>query len=406
MQTSVTLVIDKRHIRKDQTYTIILRLGHFQKTTSISTGKSVPLHCWDNQKKKVRLKYRGAKSVNLLNQYLYEELGKAQDIINKLQLSGELRFLSINQVKERISQRNKYDSFFEFGEKLVQELIKANRVGTARSYKILISRLKSYNKKSDLKFNEINYDFLKKFETFHLSNDNNSINGFASYMRSLRAIYNKAIKEKLIEKEAYPFTDYKIRTTPTAKRAIKYENVKILFGREIKIGSWPFHYRNYFLISYLLFGMSFIDMAFLKKKNIIEDRIRFQRKKTSKSYNILITEQLGEILNYYLNSKENDDYIFPILSKNSSLDQYNQIIEARNRYNIGLRKLAQQCGIKEHLTSYVSRHSFATHAMLRGIPVQVISAMLGHTKLTTTQIYLDSLPSDILDKYQKEISIV
>lgn len=147
-------------------------------------------------------------------------------------------------------------------------------------------------------------------------------------------------------------------------------------------------------------------MAFLKKKNIVGDRIKFQRKKTSKNYNILITDQLNQILEYYLEGKENDDFILPVLTSETLVEQYKQVQEARNRYNKGLRRIAKKCGIREYLTSYVSRHSFATHAMLKDIPLHVISSMLGHSKLNTTQIYLDSLPTNILDKYQKELTLI
>src|SRR5680860_8041 len=122
-------------------------------------------------------------------------------------------------------------------------------------------------------------------------------------MRTIRAIYNKGIKAKFIEKEAYPFEDYKIRTTPTAKRAIDHSYIKMILELQLKKGTWPFHYRNYFLISYMLFGMSFIDMAFLQVKNIINGRIKFQRKKTSRGYDINLTSQLEEILKFYIDDK-------------------------------------------------------------------------------------------------------
>lgn len=405
MQTTVSLGLDKRKIRKDHSFTIILRIGHFQRTTSISTGKSVPLHFWDESKRKVKSSYKGVQNVSILNQLLHEELGKAQDIINQLEIKGELRYLSINQLKERIVQKKSYTSFLLYGIKLQKELVACNRIGTARSYGILISRLRSFTNNRDLKFNEINFDFLKKFEKFHLAREGNSVNGLAAYLRTIRAIFNKAIKEKIIEREAYPFYDYTIKTKPTAKRAIRTESLKKLLNTELKQGTWPFHYRNYFLISYLLFGMSFIDLAYLKKKNIVDGRIKFQRKKTSKAYNILITEELMKFLSFYAEGKEKNDFIFPIITAHDPQIQYNQVTEARSRYNRGLKKLAEECGIEEHLTSYVSRHSFATHAMFKEIPLHAISAMLGHSKLTTTQIYLKSLPSDALDKYHRQLTL-
>lgn len=152
--------------------------------------------------------------------------------------------------------------------------------------------------------------------------------------------------------------------------------------------------------------MSFIDLAFLKRKNIINERIQFQRKKTAKEHDIKITVQLRELLRYYLKGKDMDDFILPIITSSSLEEQYKQIRGARKRYNIGLGKIAERCSIENHLTSYVSRHSFATHAMLKNVPLQVISAMLGHSKLSTTQIYLKSLPSNILDTYQEELNVI
>ncbi|MFV8280742.1 tyrosine-type recombinase/integrase [Christiangramia marina] len=133
--------------------------------------------------------------------------------------------------------------------------------------------------------------------------------------------------------------------------------------------------------------------------------MKFQRKKTSKNYNILITDQLNEILQFYLNGKENDDFILPILNSETLSEQYKHVQEAKNRSNKGLRRIAKKCGIREYLTSYISRHSFATHAMLKDIPLHVISSMLGHSKLNSTQIYLDLLPTDILDRYHKQLTL-
>ena len=167
-----------------------------------------------------------------------------------------------------------------------------------------------------------------------------------------------------------------------------------------------FHYRNYFLASYMLYGISFIDLSFLKLSNIVDGRIKFQRKKTSKLYNIKITEQLSEILAFYVKDKKSTDFIFPIVKRSALELQYKDVDWARKRYNKGLKKIADICKIEQRLTSYVPRHSFATQAMFQNIPLEAISAMLGHSRLTTTQVYLKSLPSNILDEYNEKLSII
>ena len=402
MNTNMKLSLDTRRKKKDNSYPIILRLSHLRKTTSISLGHSIQKDFWDEKNQKVKRTYNGVSNVSKLNNQLIKEKARATDIINDLFEKDELNFLSITQLKNRIVKTSNFDSFLDYTNSQIKDLRKAQRYGTANSYFSVSIVLKKFNNGNDIKFNEINYEFLKKFEEYHYSRGN-STNGLASYMKTIRAIYNKAIKAGIINKEAYPFTHYQIKLVQTEKRAIEKENIKAILNLKLDINENLFHYRNYFLASYMLYGISFIDLAFLKLENIIDNRIIFQRKKTSKPYNIKITEPLREILSYYLKDKEPSDFIFPIISRDIYELQYKDVLWARKRYNKGLKEIAKLCGIEQRLTSYVSRHSFATHAMFQNIPLQAISAMLGHTKLTTTQIYLKSLPSNVLDKYNEEL---
>lgn len=406
MQTSLSLSLDTRRKRKDNSYPIIIRLSHFQKTTSIATGQSVPEKYWDDSKKQVRKSYKGVVSVKFLNNLLISEIAKARDIINRLHYKGELNFLIINQLKAKIVKKSKYESFFTYGLEVAKDLRVAQRFGTARNYEGIIGILKVFNKQKDLKFNELNLDFLKRFERFHLSKSGNTQNGLASYMRTIKAIYNRGIKDDIIEREHYPFLKYQIKTNPTEKRAIKIESIKKILDLKLAKGHSLFHYRNYFLLSYMTMGMSFIDMAFLRKKDIVDDRIKFQRRKTSKIYDIKITDQIRAILKFYISKKGKNEFILPVIKREIFEMQYKDAQWGLKRYNTGLKEIAKLCEIEERLTSYVSRHSFATHALFKNIPLAAISAMLGHSKLSTTQIYLKSLPSNVLDTYQEELNIL
>jgi len=405
MSTNITLSLDKRRKKLDNTYPIILRLSHLRKTTSISLGHSINESYWDSKNRLVKKSYKGVSSIKEFNNNLLKEKIKANDIIVELSKKSDLNFYSIKQLKEKIVKPNSYDSFLNYGFELVDKMKISKRYGSARAYFFLLKLLKKYNQNNDLKFNEVNYEFLKKFELNHFSKGN-SLNGLAAYMRTIRAIFNKAIKEELIDQEAYPFKNYKIRTKPTEKRALDIFYIKKIVN--LKIGSEHklFHYRNYFICSYMLYGMSFIDLSFLKMENIINGRIKFQRKKTSKIYDIKITDELKEIMAFYIHEKEKNDYIFPIIKRVSLELKYKDIEWARKKYNKGLKDIAKLCGIEQTLTSYVSRHSFVTNAMLQNIPLQAISTMLGHSKLNTTQIYLKTLPNNILDDYNEKLSLL
>ncbi|MFI1771263.1 tyrosine-type recombinase/integrase [Thalassobellus citreus] len=402
MNTNIKLSLDTRRKKNDNSFPIILRLSHFRKTTSIRMGTSVQLNFWDERSEKIKNSYSDSKTVKKLNNKLLKAKVHAINIIDKLNETEELNYLSISQLKNKITKKVIVNSFFEYSNSIIEDLKKVERYGNANSYYAVTKILKKFNKGNDLKFNEVNYEFLKKFEQFHYSRGN-STNGLAVYMKTIRAIYNKAIKAGIIPKEAYPFTNYRIKTTPTEKRALDINSIKSIMLLQLKETDNLFHYRNYFLTSYMLYGVSFIDMAFLKLENIVDNRIKFFRRKTSKPYDIKITPQLKEILTFYTKNKDKSDFIFPIIKRDTYELQYKDVLWARKVYNKGLKQIAKKCKIEQRVTSYVSRHSFATQAMLHDVPLQAISAMLGHNRLTTTQIYLKSLPSEVLDDYNKKL---
>lgn len=277
---------------------------------------------------------------------------------------------------------------------------KANRIGNARIYRDTINVLKSFVNKRQISFKDINYAFLMRFEAEHYSKGNTA-NGLSVYLRTVRALFNRAIRENIISQELYPFKQYQIPSTKTRKRAISQEAIKRIVEMTLDSGHPLFHTRNYFLLSFYMRGMPFADLMQLKVSNIIDGRIHYQRQKTDKPYSIKITEEIQELLSVYVTGKEREDFIFPVIDRTDADGRYKDVVWARKRYNKKLSQLADLFGIQEHLTSYVSRHSFATIAKNKNVPVAAISEMLGHTDIKTTEIYLASLPSDILDEYHE-----
>lgn len=341
-------------------------------------------------------------SVSRLNNFIQKAKADAMDIIIKLNEAGKLKALSIGELRDKIAKKNVAASFLDYTNELVSELKSSQRFGTARSYKGVHDVLKAFNGNKDLNFQDIDYKFLTKLEAAHLGNGN-SYNGLAVYMRTIRAIFNKAAKAGVIEKEIYPFSDYKIRTQPTEKRALDFEPLKKIITLQLPPGHICFDTRNYFVASYMMYGMNFTDMAFIRAENIVDGRLRYRRKKTGKLYDIKITEDLHKILSYYIDHAKEREFIFPIIKRQNVSDQDKDVQWSRKVYNKRLKKLAAICGIEENLTSYVSRHSFATRAMLSDIPLNAISDMLGHSNLKTTQVYLKGLSTDKLDEYNLKI---
>ena len=407
MIPKITLSLDTRRAKNDGTFPIVLRISYQQRTASIQTGFSVPKKDWDSKGRKVRKTFNGVSSVSRLNNKLLKLKVDASEKLQELEENDRLRDFNIKQIKDYLTKVESSSSFFVFTEELIKDFRKAQRFGNAQSYFTLLGVLKKFRQeqgKADLEFREVTYKFLKQFEHAHLAKGN-SLNSLAVYMRTIRAIYNKGIKEGIIEREHYPFWEYKIQTEPTQKRAISIEELQKIVKVEVPQDRKLFDYRNYFLASYMMWGISFMDLAFLKLENITNDRIKYRRRKTSKLYDIKLSDQLNNILSYYTENKKPSDFIFPIIKRTQLEDQYKDVKWERKRYNAGLQELAELCGINQKLTSYVARHSFATQALLNEIPLKAISEMLGHSKLSTTEIYLKSLPSSVLDDYADRLKL-
>lgn len=398
MNTNIVISLDTRRQKKDGTYPLMMRLGHNERTTAIPIGINLLEKDWDIEKRLVKKSYEGSNTVTRLNNIIQKKKADAMDIILGLHEAKQLPMMSVIAVKDKIITNNKPQSVFTFAENLIKDLISENRIGTARSYKEVISVLKKYNGGKDLSFFDLTYTFLKKYETYYMAKGN-SYNGLAAYMRSLRAICNKAIKAGIVEKNNYPFEEYKIKTTPTEKRALEWDLIKNIIQLDLASDHMLFNARNYFVASYMMYGMNYTDMAFLKRDDIQNGRVTYRRRKTSKLYDIKITEALDKIISYYIAQDENSEYVFPIIKRENLSLQYKDIQWARKRYNKKLKLIAKECGIDSNMTSYVSRHSFATQAMLQQVPLNAISTMLGHSSLKTTEIYLKSLPSNVLDDY-------
>lgn len=402
MNTNIVISLDTRRKKKDGSYPLVMRLGHNERTTSIPMGISLLEKDWDDKNRIVRKSYTGVNTVTRLNNQIQKKKADAMDVILKLNESGVLPAMSLIDIRDKIDSQDKPQSFFTYADAFVKELAASNRIGTSRSYGEVVNVIRKYCDEKDLSFFDITYKFLSKFEAHHLGKGN-SYNGLAVYMRTIRAIYNKAIKAGFVDKEYYPFDEYKIRTTPTEKRALEWGLLKKIIALKLKPNEPCFNARNYFVASYMMYGMNYTDMAFLKKEDIIDGRVLYRRKKTSKLYDIKITPGLKKILSYYVSMNEDSIYVFPIIKRENLAMQYRDIKWARKRYNKELKDLAEECGIDKNLTSYVSRHSFATQAMLQEVPINAISTMLGHSSLKTTEVYLKSLPSNILDNYNSMI---
>lgn len=289
-----------------------------------------------------------------------------------------------------------------FIEQQVEYLHSCKRYGTARNYMRAKNSLASYCNSCDLPLSSVDEVFIEGYNLF-LQQRGIVRNSISFYMRILRAVYNKAARQHLVEQQSgNPFINVYTGIDRTRKRAVNEKIIAKLYKLDLKSSPVLSLARDMFVFSYCTRGMAFVDMAYLCKSNIKRGEICYSRRKTDQQLVVRIEPAVQRIIDRYANPVSG--YIFPILkSGNDAAKNFMQYQIALNYYNRQLKRLSNMLQLDCCLTSYVARHSWATSARKHNIPLSIISAGMGHTSERTTQIYLKTLENNVIDKANRRI---
>ena len=227
-------------------------------------------------------------------------------------------------------------------------------------------------------------------------------NSSSFYMRVLRSVYNKAVTKRLV-KQTFPFQNVYTGVDKTRKRAIDEQHILDLCKLSLPALSPLALARDLFLFSYCTRGMAFVDMAFLCKKNIHNGYICYTRKKTGQQLVIRVEPLIQKIISRYAGQTKRSQYLLPIISSEDPVIAFSQYQTALGYYNKLLKRISKILDLDISLSSYTARHSWATAARNHNVPISVISAGMGHTTEKTTQIYLASLESSVIDQANQSI---
>ena len=294
-----------------------------------------------------------------------------------------------------ISQTTNCPSFVSYIDEEIRKLSNAGRNGTAQNYKAAMNSFTKFIRNENFPLSSFTEEIVQKYESW-LRNRYLSRNTISFYMRQLRSIYNKAVKANLTE-QTFPFDNVYTGIDKTKKRAVDISVITKLIALDLSYSSSLCFARDLFLLSFYMRGMAFVDMAYLKHDNIKNGVIRYIRHKTDIMLEIKIEQCISDIINRYA-SKSKLGYLLPIITRTDAEKAYTQYKNKRSYYNKLLKKISQLIGPDILLTSYVSRHSWATIARNMNISLAVISAGMGHSSETMTRIYLTSLEAWTLDQ--------
>ena len=290
-------------------------------------------------------------------------------------------------------------SLFVYMEELVVRYRSYGQIRTGETYLTTLNSFKRFRMNVDVVLEEINSELLLSYE-YYLKVKGVSPNTISFYMHRLRAVYNRAVEQGLIE-QRFPFRKVKTSIEKTTKRAIPIKYIRKLKSLDLEKSPSLAFARDMFLFSFYTRGMSFIDIAYLHKKDLRNGILTYRRKKTGQKLQIHWEMCMQQILNLHP-ANANSPFMLSII-ENSEKDCRRQYQNALTRINRNLKKLGEKVGLEVPLTMYVARHSWATTAHNEGIPLAVICEGMGHDNEKTTQIYLASLENSVVDEANRKI---
>ena len=323
---------------------------------------------------------------------------------------------SVEDLVRLYRQRKDNSTLSGYCDTLASELKRLGQGRTANAYRTVTRGLIKFNKGQDIPLREINARLIKEFEIYLKTCC--MPNTISYYMRNLRAIYNKAVAEKIIRgRDEKPFAGVYTGVTKTMKRALRLEEVQKLLSldlnglvkeqepdnaKRIELEKL-YTAQRYFAFCFNARGMCFIDLAYLQKSNIRSGVIKYVRKKTGQQMEVKVNNEMKAIIDSFSKETIGTPFLFPI-TRDMGKDYRPQYENGLRIQNLRLKKLAAMADIPRQLSTHWARHSWANMGKQQDLPLRVISECLGHKSEKTTLIYLDQLDNSLLDSANDKIT--
>ena len=289
-------------------------------------------------------------------------------------------------------------TFNNYMQRQIKELRKSGKVRTAETYRTTLNRFNDFLGDREIHFAEINADLIDGFEDY-LTKRNVSRNTSSFYMRILRAVYNRGV-DKGWSSQRHPFRHAYTGVDKTRKRAVTLQVIRQLHEMDLSDRPCLAKARDIFLFSFYTRGMSFVDMAYLRREDLDDDTLHYTRRKTGQELCIRWEPVMQEIVDRY--PPNPNGFLLPIIT-NPKQDFRQQYKNAILRTNEALAKISEMLDLEVTLTTYVARHSWASIAYSRSVPLALISEAMGHDSERTTRIYLASVSNAGVDRANHKI---
>ena len=379
---------------------VYYQITHDRRVRLLETVYKIRSDEWDDQQSMVVTgrDIRRYGYVQLVRDLILHDMERIMRVESKLQ-SMRLDYSIDDVIYEFLNYSNRY-SLFKYMTEIIEKLRVNGKVRTSETYRAALNSFRHFlgqtewlSRMDDIILDCLDSSIMESYEAW-LRGRGISPNTISFYNRILRAVYNRAVDNNIIE-DKRPFRHVYTGVGRTVKRALPLSDIKKI--RTMNLSHMPTvdYARDMFMLSFYLRGMSFVDMAFLRKTDLRHGYVTYQRRKTGQSLTIAWTEEMQQILDKY--PPNPTCYLLPVI-RNRVLNERCAYRNTGYNINRGLKKLARMTGLSQSLTLYCARHSWASVAKHKGIPIGVISQGLGHDSESTTRIYLASLDTTIVDK--------
>ena len=375
--------------------TIYYQIIHNRVIRQQKTDYHLFTHEWDEKRSAVIINDNRSNYLQSVKERISWDIRRWENIIRQY----ESRSINYNtdDIINTFQKTSQEHTLFNFMQNVITRLQMMGKERTAETYHSTLKSFMGYRKEQDIPLADIDSEQMQMYEAY-LHNRGVSRNSISFYMRILRAVYNRAIEKELTINRK-PFKHVYTGNEKTLKRAIPLKTIKQIKNLDFTLHPTLEFVRDMFLFSFYTRGMSFIDMAYLKKKDLANGILSYRRRKTGQQLFIRWEKCMQEIVDKHKTDNDNP-YLLSILKHPYDRTEYKNILYRTNRY---LKKVGELAGVPIPLTLYVARHSWASAAKSKNIPISVISEGMGHDSEHTTQIYLASLDTAVVDKANRII---
>lgn len=383
----------KKSVNPDRPMPVYLQIIYRRKVGHIPLEYKLTGDQWDAKNECIRILPGSKPGQVLLLHAIDEKLKeKKQQILTLAHTLEAKDILSVPFLLATSKEQDKALSLTSFMQQLIRELDEHGQYATSRHYQSTLNKFALFSEAKDMQLADINETVMKQFESY-LVEKKLAPNTVSFYLRIMQATWNKAVNMGLLPAGPSPFRQVNTRVEKTIKRAVEEKvitRLAKLTEKELLSPALQFA-RDMFLFSYYARGMSYIDIAFLKKKNIRGNMLVYKRRKTGQELKIRLLPEMKAIIKRYAGN--NRVYLFPILHDDAIYRNYESALRLQNKQ---LKILGELVGA--HLTTYVARHTWASIASQKGVPLDLIAKGLGHTSEKATHIYIARLDNPRLDR--------